>query len=111
MMKKKDFWSIGNIKYIPKLAQDDGKENDVHKANVMPLHLSACVISNIKKIMMIFVGFFLDINKLMYTMEIRIVCILKISIGNCLINWVELGKTSFKAETTLKLEVFGMLYF
>ena len=32
----KDYRSIGNSKYILKIAQDDGKENDNDEVNVMP---------------------------------------------------------------------------
>ena len=45
-----DYWSIGNSKYIVKPAQDDDKENDDDKANVMPLHVGAFVLSNSKSI-------------------------------------------------------------
>ena len=47
----KDYWSIGISKYIVKLAQVDGKENDKDKINVMPLHLGAFGLSNSERIM------------------------------------------------------------
>ena len=42
----KDYWCIGTGKYIVKLGQDKGKEDDNDKVNVMPLHLGAFVLSN-----------------------------------------------------------------
>ena len=52
----KDYWSIGNSKYIVKLARDEGKKYDSDKVNVIPLHLGAFVPSNSKRIKKNFVG-------------------------------------------------------
>ena len=52
----REYWSIGNGKYIIKLAQDESKEESDNKANVTPLHLGAFVLSNSKRIMKNFVG-------------------------------------------------------
>ena len=45
------YCSIGNIEFIVKLAEDEGKEVGSNKANVMPLHLSASVLSNSRRTM------------------------------------------------------------
>ena len=50
-----EYWKIINGKYIVKLAQDEGKEDNNNKTNVMLLHLGAFVLSNGKRIMNIFV--------------------------------------------------------
>ena len=42
-------------KSIIKLAQDEGKEDDNNKTNVMPLQLGAFLLSNSKRIMKNFV--------------------------------------------------------
>ena len=49
--KVKDYWKIGNGKYIVKMVDDFGLEDEVKKLNTMPLHLVAFVLSNSRKIM------------------------------------------------------------
>ena len=46
-----DYWSFGERNCIVKLAQDERKDNDNDKINVMPLHLGAFVLSNSNRIM------------------------------------------------------------
>ena len=46
-----DYWKIGYGKYIVKMIDDVGFEDDVKKLNTMPLHLGAFVLSNSKRIM------------------------------------------------------------
>ena len=47
----KDYWKISGINYIVKIIDDAGLEDEVKKINTMPLHLSAFVLSNSKRIM------------------------------------------------------------
>ena len=47
----KDYWKMSGINYIVKMVDDAGLENEVKKINTMPLHLSAFVLSNSKRIM------------------------------------------------------------
>ena len=47
----KDYWKISNIKYIVKMIDDKGLEDEIKKINTMPLHLGAFVLSNSKRIM------------------------------------------------------------
>ena len=47
----KDFWKIGVNKYIVKMIDDAGLEDEIKKINTMPLHLGAFVLSNSKRIM------------------------------------------------------------
>ena len=60
----KDYWKISGIKYIVKMIDDAGLEDEVKKLNTMPLHLGAFVLSNSKRIMKNFihaiVGFYTD---------------------------------------------------
>ena len=44
--RAKGYCSIGNGKYIVKLGQDEGKEDDSDEVNVMPLSLGAFVLPN-----------------------------------------------------------------
>ena len=53
--RTKDYWSVAKGKLIVKLAQQESKRDDNRKANVMPLHLGAFVLSNSKKTMNNFV--------------------------------------------------------
>ena len=47
----KDYWKIGGNNYIVRMIDDPGLEDEVKKLNTMPLHLSAFVLSNGKRIM------------------------------------------------------------
>ena len=47
----KDYWRISGIKYIVKMIDDPGLEDEVKKLNTMPLHLGAFVLSNSERIM------------------------------------------------------------
>ena len=46
-----DYWKISGFKYIVKMIDDKGLEDDVKKLNTMPPHLGASVLSNSKRIM------------------------------------------------------------
>ena len=45
----KDYWKISGIKYIVKMIDEAGLEDEVKKLNNMPLHLGAFVSSNSKR--------------------------------------------------------------
>ena len=45
----KDYWKVSGIKYIVKMIDDAGLEDEVEKLNTMPLHLGAFVLSNSKR--------------------------------------------------------------
>ena len=47
----KDYSKISGIKYIVKMIDDAGLQDEVKKLNIMPLHLGAFVLSNSKRIM------------------------------------------------------------
>ena len=47
----KDYWKISGNKYIVKMIDEVGLEDEVKKLNTMPLHLGAFVLSNSKRIM------------------------------------------------------------
>ena len=47
----KDYWKISGIKYIVKMIDDAGLEDEVKKLNTMPLHLGAFVLLNSRRIM------------------------------------------------------------
>ena len=49
--RTKDYWKILGIKYIVKMIDDAGLEDEVKKLKTMPLHLGAFVLSNSKLIM------------------------------------------------------------
>ena len=51
----KDYWSLGKGIFFAKLSQDEGREEDSNKKNVMLLHLGAFVSSNSKKNMQNFI--------------------------------------------------------
>ena len=53
--RNKEYWSIGNGNYKVKLAQEEGKEDDIDKVNVMPLHLGSFVLSKCKRLLNNFV--------------------------------------------------------
>ena len=45
----KDYWKISGVKYIVKIIDDAGLEDEVKKSNSMPLHLGSFVLSNSKR--------------------------------------------------------------
>ena len=47
----KDFWKISGIKYVVKMFDDIGLEDEVKKLITMSLHLGALVLSNSKRLM------------------------------------------------------------
>ena len=47
----KGYWKISGINYIVKMIDEAGLEDEVKKSNTMPLHLSAFVLSNSRRIM------------------------------------------------------------
>ena len=49
--RAKDHWKISGIKYIVKMIDDAGLEDEVKKLKTMPLHLGAFVLSNSKRIL------------------------------------------------------------
>ena len=76
-----DYQKISYGKYIVKLKDDGGLEDEAKTVNTLPLQLAASLLSNIKKIMnnlnMRFMGFV----QTMFILQIQIVHILKIIIG------------------------------
>ena len=54
----KDYWKISGVKYIVKMIDDAGLEDEVKKLNTMPLHRGAFVLSNSKRIMNNFIRAF-----------------------------------------------------
>ena len=49
-----DYWKISGVKYIVKMIDDAGLEEEVKKLYTMPLHLGAFVLSKSKRNMNIF---------------------------------------------------------
>ena len=65
----KDYWKISGIKYIVKMIDDPGCEDEVKKLNTMPLQIGVFVLSNSKRIMnnfiQVIIGFYT--NDVYYT--------------------------------------------
>ena len=76
----KDYWKIGGINYIVKMIDDKGLEDEVKKLNTLPLHLGSFVLSNSKRIIILYTQL-MDFIQMMFVIQIRIVYILKINIG------------------------------
>ena len=68
----KDYWRISHGKNLGKMIHDAGLEDEVKKLNAMPLHLGSFVLSNSKRIMIIFIhainGFYTQ-NKVLLNLK------------------------------------------
>ena len=105
-----DYQKINHGNYIVKLKDDEGLENEVKKANTLPLQLAVFILSNSKRIMNNFIhaidGFYS--NDVYYTDTDSLYFENK--------HWDKLQgaglvvKIYFKVKTIIKTEVFSMLF-
>ena len=105
-----DYQKINHGNYIVKMKDDEGLEDEVKKANTLPLQLSVFILSNSKRIMNNFIlaidGFFIQTMSIIPT---PILYTLKTNIGINLTMLVWLERIFYKARTITK--VFSMVSF
>ena len=103
-----DYQKINHGNYIVKLKDDEGLQDEVKKVNTMPLQWGAFVISNIKRVMNIFIhaidglyanDFYYEDSDSMYFEDKH---------WNKLDKLDQLEETGYKVKTIIKMEVFGM---
>ena len=76
-----DYWKISGIKYIVKMTDDAGLEDEVKKLNTTPLHLGSFVLSTSKRIIIISYTPSMGFIQTMFIIQTLIVCILKTNSG------------------------------
>ena len=70
-----DYWKLLNGNYIVEFKKDDGLDWDNDVKNTLPSQLGSFILSNSKRIMNNFIREMTGFYKIVYTMEILIVCI------------------------------------
>ena len=76
-----DYQKIVHGKYIVKMKDDEGLEDEVKRANTLPLQVALLILSNSKRIMNNLYTLLMDLSQMMFIKQIRVLYISKVSIG------------------------------
>ena len=91
-----DYWKKSGNKYIVKMIDDKGLEDEVKKLNIMPLHLGAFPLSNSKRIM----NNFIHAIDVFYTNDVYYTDTDSLYIGNK--HWDKLDKAGLVGKNLLQ---------